>query len=93
MTALGLCCCVRAFSSCSEWQRLPSCGVQTSHCRVARVAERGFQVHGLQSLWLMGLSAPQHVESSLTRDGTHVSCIGRRILYHWTTREVPRGFN
>ena len=27
--------------------------------------------------------------SSLTRDWTHVPCIGRLILYHWTTREVP----
>ena len=27
--------------------------------------------------------------SSPTRDRTHVPCIGRRILYHWTTREVP----
>ena len=23
------------------------------------------------------------------RDGNRVSCIGRRILYHWATREVP----
>ena len=29
--------------------------------------------------------------SSLTRDWTRVPCIGRQILYHWTTREVPRG--
>ena len=27
--------------------------------------------------------------SSLTRDRTHVSCIGRLILNHWTIREVP----
>ena len=27
--------------------------------------------------------------SSPTRDRTHVPCIGRRILNHWTTREVP----
>ena len=32
----------------------------------------------------MGLVAPGHVESSQTRDQTHVPCIGRRILitYH-----------
>ena len=36
----------------------------------------------------MGLVAPQLVESSWTRDGTHVPCIGRWILNHWTTREV-----
>ena len=37
----------------------------------------------------MGLVAPQHVEASWTRDRTHVPFIGKRILNHWTTREVP----
>ena len=27
--------------------------------------------------------------SSPTRDGTQAPCIGRQILNHWTTREVP----
>ena len=40
------------------------------------------------SFWYMGLDALQHVESSWTRDQTLVPCIGRWILYHWTTREV-----
>ena len=26
--------------------------------------------------------------SSQTRDQTHVSCVGRRMLYHWATWEV-----
>ena len=30
--------------------------------------------------------------SSPTRDRTRVPCIGRRILYHWTTREVTQLF-
>ena len=29
------------------------------------------------------------VRSSQTRDQARVSCIGRRILYHWATREAP----
>ena len=33
----------------------------------------------------MGLAAPWHVESSRTRDGTLVPCIGRQILTHCTT--------
>ena len=37
----------------------------------------------------MGLVAPRHVGSSLTRDGTHIPCIGRWILNHYATREVP----
>ena len=28
--------------------------------------------------------------SFLTRDQTHAPCIGRHILNHWTTREVPK---
>ena len=35
-----------------------------------------------------GVVAPWRVESSRTRDEPHVLCIGRRVLYHWTTREV-----
>ena len=58
--------------------------------------------HGLQQLWLVGsraqaqqlwrtgLVAPRHVGSSRTRARTHVPCIGRQILNHCTTREVPR---
>ena len=55
---------------------LSSCGTQALECR-----------H--QYLWPTGLDALWHVRSSWTRDWTHVSCIGRRILNHWTTREVP----
>ena len=35
-----------------------------------------------QWLWYMGLVAPWHVESSQTRDRTHVYRIGRWMLYH-----------
>ena len=31
--------------------------------------------------------------NSPCRDGTHVPCIGRQILNHWTTREVPEYFS
>ena len=40
-------------------------------------------------LWCTLLVAPWHVGSSWTREWTLVSCIGRWILHHWTTREVP----
>ena len=44
-------------------------------------------------LWHMGLVAPWHIESSQTRDWTCVPWIGRWILNHRTTREVPgKGF-
>ena len=38
----------------------------------------------------MGLLASWHVESSWTRDRTHVPCIGRWILPHCATRQVQR---
>ena len=68
------------------------------------VVEHGLQVCGLQQLWhagsraqaqqlwRIGLVAPWHVGSSWTRDRTHVPCIGRRILSHCATREVPQIF-
>ena len=41
-------------------------------------------------MWHTGLVAPQRVRYSQTSDQTHVPYIGRRILNHWTTREVRR---
>ena len=41
-----------------------------------------------QYLWRRDLVAPQHVESSCTRDRICTLCIGRRVLIHFTTREV-----
>ena len=55
----------------------------------------GFSSCGMwaQYLWCTGLVTPRHVGSSgtrrsWTRDQTRVSCIGRQILHHCTTREV-----
>ena len=56
---------------------------------------RGFPSCGF---WALGHSlsgccpgsvALQHVGPSGTRDRTHVSCVGRRILIHCATREAP----
>ena len=43
-----------------------------------------------QQLWHTGLAAPWRVGSSWTRDRTCVSCIGRWILNHWTTRAASK---
>ena len=43
------------------------------------------RAHRFQELWHI---APQHVESSGTRDGTHVLYIGLQILIHWAPWEV-----
>ena len=42
-----------------------------------------------QQLCHTGLAVPRHVESSWSRDRTHVLCIGRQIPIHRTTREGP----
>ena len=47
--------------------------LQMAGCRMLR----------LEQLWCMSLVALWHVGSSRIRDWTHVSCISRRILYHW----------
>ena len=89
MAVLGLRCCMRAFSSCSEREPCSSCAVQTSHCggiSCCRVWALGTQA----SVVLMHV-APWHVGTSRTRDRTHVPCIGRQIPNHWTTREVSKG--
>ena len=45
---------------------------------------------GLLSCDMWTLSCGVHVgSSSLTRDRTRIPCIGRQILNHWATREVP----
>ena len=89
---LGLCCCTRAFSSCGGQGLLPSCGAWAYPCGV--LARRGARALGFQAqqLWHTGLVAPWHVISSWTKDRICIPCIGRQILNHWTSREVPPFF-
>ena len=79
LAVLGLCCSGQASSSCQKWRLLYSWGVRASHFS-------GF------SSCSTGLAVLQHVESSWTRNQTHVPCIGRWILISCTTREVPLSF-
>ena len=88
------------FSGCSEWGLLSSCGAWASHgggffcCGAQVLGCMGFSScsTGAQYLQLVGLVVPWHVESSWTRDQTHVPCIGRQTPNPWTTREVPTIF-
>ena len=59
------------------------CGEWAAHCSSFSCSPR--------ALGPSGLGGPWHVGSSQARDWTHVPCPGRRILNHWTTREVPAG--
>ena len=46
-------------------------------------------VHGiLQARILEWVAMPSSRGSSLPKDQTHISCIGRLTLYHWATREA-----
>ena len=66
VVVLGLRCCRQAFSSC---------GVNAS-----RLEKNSGSRAQTQYLRGSGLVAPWHVESSWTRDQTHVPCFGRQIL-------------
>ena len=79
-----------------------SYGARASHCGgFSRCGARplecaGFSSYGSRAQECMscvvvgtGLADPWHVESSQTRDPTHVPCIDRWIPIHWTMREVP----
>ena len=72
-----LCCGACALGRSSAW-------VQQLQCVGSVAAVRGFSSCSsrVQQLRHMGLVFPQHVESSWTRDQSHISCISRWILYH-----------
>ena len=59
----------------SHYRGLSCCGAQAPDAQA-------------QQLWLTGPAALRHVGSSQTRARTRVSCIGRQILNHSTTREA-----
>ena len=78
------------------WVFVAACGLSLV------VASRGYsslQCAGFSLRWFLllqstgsrhaGLVAPRHVGSSQTRARTHVPCVGRQILNHCATREVP----
>ena len=51
----------------------------------------GSSVHGiLQARVLEWTAISSSSGYSQPRDRTHVSCIGRRILYHWAPKEAPQ---
>ena len=51
----------------------------------------GSSVHGIFQARILEWVAIFFSRGSFwPRDQTHVSCIGRQILYHWATREAPR---
>ena len=86
---LGLCFCVRVFSSCGKWGPLFIVMRGPLSIVASLVVEHRLQTFRLSNLWLTGLVAPRHAGSSQTRARTRVPCIGRQILNHCATRETP----
>ena len=101
--ALGLRCCVQAFSSCIEQGLLFDEVCSLLVAVASLVAEHGLQTHRLSSCGLRALERrlsscgawAQLLRGMWDLPGpgnrTHVPCIGRRILNHCATKEVPLG--
>ena len=77
-----------AVASLIAEHRLQACGLQW----LRHMDSVGIWSTQAEQLWYTGLVAQWHVRSSQLRDWTHVSCIGRKILYHWTSRETLRKY-
>ena len=95
LAALGLRCCTQAFASCGE-RGLLFIAARGLPIAVAPHVKHGLLARGLQSLWHAGSVVVVHGFSCSTACGIFLDqgsnpcpCIGRQILNHCTTREVP----
>ena len=70
------------FSTCREQGLLSSLWFTGS---AGRLPGSGAQA---QRLWCVAFLALRQVGSFQTRDQTRVRCTGRRVSYHWATREA-----
>ena len=58
-------------------------------CDPVDCSQPGFSIHGISQVRILAWVATSFSRgSSWPKDWTHVSCIGRWILYHWATRKV-----
>ena len=87
LAAQGLHCCSRLSLAVESGgsSLVVVCGFLTEVASLLQ--SMGSRAPGLTSCGTQ-LVTPWHVGSSRTRDQTCVLCIGRRVLNHWTTREV-----
>ena len=84
LAALGLCCYVWAFSSCSEQ------GLLSSHVQELLLSwSMGSRVNQLQQLWCLGLVALWHMESSWIRGQTRVPALAGGFLATGPSRSPP----
>ena len=83
LAALGLRCCMQATGG---YSLVAVCSLLIGWLPLLQ--SMGWRALGLQKFWYTDSVAPRYVESSWTGDQTHVPFTGRRILNHWTMREV-----
>ena len=98
LAALGLCCCMWAFSSCGELGLLFITVLSFSFWWLLLLQNMGFRYAGInscsiqaQSLRLAGSVVVVHrlsCSATCAIIPDRIPCIGRWILNHWTTREV-----
>ena len=74
---------------CTELSLPDSSGSCCCWCLVTKLCPILLLPHGLQSA---RLPLPSPGWSSRAKGWTHVSCIGRQILYHWATRAAQRKY-
>ena len=73
-----LCVCTKSLQSCPTL------------CHPMDCSPPGSFVHGiLQARTLEWVAISSSTGSFWPRDQIHVSCIGRRVFYHWATRKAP----
>ena len=59
-------------------------------CNPIDCSPPGFFVHGISQAKILEWVAISTCRESLPpRDQTHISCIGRQILHHWASWEIP----
>ena len=94
LAVLGLCCFAQAFSSCDRRGIVFCCGAPASRCSGfsrCRTWAPGTQASVVE---VHGLNCPAACEVFLHQGSNpcHVACIGRWILIHCDTSEVPKQF-
>ena len=79
-----------SLACCSPW----SCKVKESEvalCDPMDCSPPGSSLHGIFQLRLLQwVAIPFSRGSSRPREQTHISCLGRRTLYHWASWETMR---
>ena len=95
MAVLGLPCCMQVFSSCGKWELLFIVVHGFLIAVASLVWSTGCGHIGFSTWWHTGSVVVEHGLSCsvacgifLDQNRTCVSCIGRQILIHCTTREV-----